>query len=247
MKQERQHLPWKCLDALTLKLMAMGFMLLDHMWATVLHGAQWCTSVGRLAFPIFAFQIVEGFFKTSDRKKYLLRMLVFALLSEVPFNLMMSGQVFYPLHQNVMFTFLIAMLLMNWMERYRESKLKFVLLSAVCLVLGSVLGLLTMVDYYHYGILMVLLFYWTYGLRFGWVLQLLGMLYINDAMAGLMLSIDLLGHTVTFGQQMLAVLALIPIWMYNGKQGYHNKLVQYACYGFYPVHMLILYLICVLF
>lgn len=240
-----QHDSFKCIDALTLKLMAMAFMLLDHIWATV-WDVSWFTMIGRLAFPIFAFQIVEGFFQTSSRKRYMQRMLLFALISEIPFDLMIADSIFYPFHQNVMFTFFIAMLLMTWMEQAKESKGKFILVTAICVALAYFLGLLTFVDYYHYGVLMVLLFYWTHGLKFGWIIQLLGMLYINDAMAGLQISVEVLGRTVEFGQQMLAVLALIPIWLYNGKQGYHSKPIQYACYWFYPVHMLLLYLLAVL-
>ena len=235
----------KCIDAMTLKLLAMAFMLLDHMWATV-WDVSWFTMIGRLAFPIFAFQIVEGFFHTSSRKRYMQRMLVFALISEIPFNLMVANGFVYPFHQNVMFTFLIALLLMTWMEQSKTSRWKFAAVTAICVVLAYLLGLLTFVDYYHYGVFMVLLFYWTHGLKLGWLVQLLGMLYINDAMAGLQLQLELFGRTVEFGQQMLAVLALIPIWLYNGKQGYHSKPIQYACYWFYPVHMLLLYLLAVL-
>ena len=230
------------IDALTLKLLAMAFMLLDHTWATV-WSVPWFTVIGRLAFPIFAFQIVEGFFQTSNRKNYMKRMLGFALLSEIPFNLMVADSMVFPLHQNVMFSFFIALLLMNFMERNRRQPLRFVGVSVVCLLLGLVLGLVTFVDYYHYGIMMVLLFYWTHGLRFGWVIQLLGMLYINDSMAGLVYPVELFGQSMEIGQQMFAVLALVPIWLYNGKQGYHSKAVQYACYAFYPTHMLLLYVL----
>ena len=230
------------ISALTLKLLAMAFMLLDHMWATV-WSVPWFTVIGRLAFPIFAFQIVEGFYKTSDRKKYMKRMLIFALISEIPFNLMVADSLAYPLHQNVMFSFLIALLLMHWMEQNRETPLRFVGISLVCTLLAMVLGLATFVDYFHYGVLMVLLFYWTYGLRFGWVVQLLGMLYINDAMAGLVYPVELFGHSFEIGQQMVAVLALVPIWLYNGRRGYHSKAVQYACYAFYPAHLLVLYIL----
>ncbi len=92
-----------------LHILAMTFMLLDHMWATVTPGQEWMTCVGRMAFPIFAFMIVEGYFHTHDLKKYLLRMVAFALISEVPFDLMYEGLAFYPYHQNVMWTFLIAL------------------------------------------------------------------------------------------------------------------------------------------
>lgn len=230
------------IDALTLKLLAMVLMLLDHMWATV-WSVPWFTAAGRLAFPIFAFQIAEGFFQTRDRKRYRKRMLLFALLSEIPFNLMVADSLVYPLHQNVMFTFLIALLLMEWMERSRGSVPKFLGVSVVCAGLAFLLGLLSFVDYNHYGVFMVLLFYWTRGLRCGRFIQLLGLLYICDAMGGQVLTAELLGHTFEFGRQMLAVLALVPIWLYDGRQGYHSGPVQYACYAFYPVHLLVLYLL----
>lgn len=232
----------KGIDALTLKLLAMAFMLLDHLWATV-WSVPWFTAVGRLAFPIFAFQIAEGFFHTSDRRRYMKRMLLFALVSEIPFNLVVADSLVYPFHQNVMFTFLIALLLMQWMERYRDSKGKFLAVSAVCAGLAFLLGLLTFVDYNHYGVFIVLLFYWTHGLRYGKLIQLVGLIYIFDAMAGLVLTAELFGRSFAFGQQMLGVFALVPIWLYDGRQGYHSKPVQYACYAFYPAHLLVLYLL----
>ena len=78
----------RCLNSLFLKLLAMALMLCDHLWATVIPGNNWLTAVGRLAFPIFAYQVAEGFFLTHNRKKYLGRMFVFALISEIPFNLL---------------------------------------------------------------------------------------------------------------------------------------------------------------
>ena len=204
----------KCLDALTLKLMAMAFMVCDHVWATICPGWDWLTMVGRLAYPIFAFQIVEGFFETHDRKRYLKRMLLFALLSEIPFDLMTDDTLFNPFHQNVMFTFLIAMLLMCWMERVRGNRWKFVLVSVICGVLGCLLGILTMVDYFNGGVLMVLVFYWTRNLRFGWVFQLAGIWYIcAEMLEGLVLTVTVFGHPVEFYQQSLALLALMAAGM----------------------------------
>ena len=232
----------KCINALELKLLAMALMLCDHMWATVLPDIGWISNLGRLAFPIFAFQIVEGFYQTHDRKKYIRRMLVFALISEIPFDLMTSGVWFYPFHQNVMMTFLIGLLMLSWMERVRGTLWKYLLVSAICAALSIVLGSIVMADYFQFGLLTVLLFYWTRDWKYGWVIQLAGMIWIHGIyMGSLELTMHLFGQTFVIPQQGLAVLSLIPIWMYNGKQGYHSKPVQYACYAFYPVHMLILY------
>ena len=109
--------------------------------------------------------------------------------------------------------------------------------------MSSGMGLLTFTDYYHYGIFIVFLFYWTYNRRFGWLVQLVGLVYICDAMAGLVYPVELFGRSFEISQQSFALLALIPIWLYDGRQGYHSKPLQYACYAFYPVHMLVLYLL----
>ena len=239
----------KCLNAFHLKLLAMGLMLCDHMWATVIPGSQWMNAVGRLAFPIFAFQIVEGYFHTRSFKGYLKRMLLFALLSEIPFNLMYGGSMVYPFHQNVMFTFCIALALMRLIDLAgTKGRAAYWVAAAGCCLLGYVLGFVTMVDFFGYGVLTVLLFYLCRGRRFGWLGQLAGMAVIHGCMVGgLMLSVPVAGHVLEFDQQALAVLALIPIWLYNGRQGYHSKPFQYACYAFYPVHMLILSLVVRLF
>ena len=60
--------------------MAMLFMLCDHLWGTLVSGNDWLTCIGRIAFPIFAFMIVEGYFHTSDLKKYVKRIFIFALI-----------------------------------------------------------------------------------------------------------------------------------------------------------------------
>lgn len=235
----------KCLDALTLKVLAMILMLLDHMWATVIPGNQWMTCIGRLAFPIFAFQIVEGFFKTSNFKRYLSRMFLFACISEIPFNLMMNGSWYYPFHQNVLFTFCIALILIRVLE-WAKSKniIVYTSMGVLMTFVGYMIGMITMVDYYGFGILMCLVFYFCYGLKYGWIGQFIGLAYINIyMMQGLEFEILLWGHRYFIPQQAFALLALIPIWIYNGKQGYHNRFIQWACYAFYPVHILILSLL----
>ena len=229
-----------------LHILAMIFMLLDHLWATVVPGNEWMTCVGRLAFPIFAFLLVEGFFHTRSRKKYALRLLAWALISEIPFNLMYAGRVFYPVHQNVLWTFLLALGLMAWNERLRDAKpWRRWLCWIGTLVLGLLAGTLTMVDYYGFGVMMVLVFYFFRG-RAWWQLlgQFAGLYWINaEMMGGLVYEFTALGRIWVIHQQSLALLSLIPIWLYRGRKGHNSKGFQYFCYAFYPVHMLVLALI----
>ena len=96
-----------------LHIMAMTCMFCDHLWGTVVPGHLWLSCVGRLAFPIFAFMLVEGYYHTSNLKKYCQRLFLFALISEIPFNLAIGGSFFYPLHQNVLWSFLISIFLIN--------------------------------------------------------------------------------------------------------------------------------------
>jgi hypothetical protein len=92
-----------------LHILAMALMLCDHLWATIVPGNNWLTCVGRLAFPIFAYLLVEGYFHTKNIGKYSLRLFLFALLSEIPFNLMYISAPIYPFHQNVIWTLLIGL------------------------------------------------------------------------------------------------------------------------------------------
>ena len=236
-------------NAFELKLLAMALMLCDHMWATVIPGAQWLTNIGRLAFPIFAFQIVEGYFHTHDFKTYLGRMFLFALISEIPFNLMHGGA-FYPFAQNVMFTFVLALLMLRLLDWAKTKRAwVFWVMLPVVFILSMVLGFATFVDYYGFGILMVVVFYLAQGKPWGFLLELVGMYIINvEMMGGQTFPVELFGTVFDVSQQGLAMLALIPIWLYNGKQGPHSKAIQYACYAFYPVHILVLSLLalCVL-
>lgn len=78
---------WKLLDANALKIIAVVLMMLDHLWASVIPGNRWMTMLGRCAFPIFAFMVAEGYVHTSDVKKYIKRLFVFALISEIPFKI----------------------------------------------------------------------------------------------------------------------------------------------------------------
>lgn len=99
--------------SLALHIMAMLFMLCNHLWGTVISGNDWLTCIGRISFPIFAFMIVERYFHTKKLEKYIGRLLVLAFLSEIPFNLAMGSRVFYPLH-----LLILGMIKLLWFPTY---------------------------------------------------------------------------------------------------------------------------------
>ena len=244
------------INANTLRVIACILMLMDHAWATVIPGSDWLTYAGRMAFPIFAFQIAEGFFHTSDFKKYARRLFIFGLISEIPFNLMYASSVIYPFHQNVMFTLLLGLLAIKSLDNIRmacadrsfkdwnSSQVKAVILgilkTALC-VLASGIGF---TDYGMTGVLTIILFYLCRGFRGARLAQIAGMVYINCfALMGRTIPLALGSMTFDFPTQGFAVLSLIFIWLYNGKKGRSSKALQYGFYAFYPVHMLILAII----
>lgn len=229
-----------------LHILAMGLMLCDHMWALLFPGQEWLTCIGRIAYPIFAFMIVEGYMHTHNLRRYVLRMLSCALLTEIPFDLMYGGRIFYPYHQNVLWTFLLSLLLIILLEKIklRCSPAMAVFVSAVMIALWYILGYITMVDYYGVGILMVLTFYYFRNRNWKSRLCQFLCLYILNVklLGGYYYEFQVLGFEIEVVQQGFALLALIPIWNYQGRKGIDSKVFQYFCYAFYPVHMLLLYI-----
>lgn len=225
------------MSSFALHIIAMIFMLCDHMWATILD-YEWLTCLGRIAFPIFAFLITEGYIHTSNINKYIKRMVIFAIITEIPFNLMVSASPIYPFHQNVLWTFVISLLTLKYLN-FDNVKNSFK--SILIILLAIIIATITMCDYFGAGVMMVVGFY---IFRKSKLLQLLMMIYVNMILLqGYSYPIDIAGYTYYFPQQGFAILSLIFIWLYNGKQGYHAKWFKIFCYAFYPLHMLILYLL----
>ena len=235
------------ITAAGLHLLAMALMLCDHLWAALFPAAEWLTCIGRMAFPIFAFLLAEGYRRTRDVRRYLLRLLAGALLSEIPFNLFYSGSAVYPYHQNVLWTFFIALLLMILLDRVRQrfQPIPAVLLSAALVLLGFLLGYGTMADYYGAGVLTALVFYFFREKNVKCLLGQLVCLYILHVhiLGGYYYSIPVSGFEIQIVQQGLALTALVPIWLYRGWQGRHSRAFRAFCYLFYPVHMLALFLL----
>lgn len=231
------------IDAGTLRLLAILFMLLDHVWATFLSGNLWMTCLGRLAFPIFAFQISEGYVHTANYRRYALRLLLFALLSEISFDLFCTGAVFFPFHQNVLFTLLLGLLAVRQADMLRrEIGIWRKLLRCLLLMLTAAGGVLLFPDYGLRGVMTVLCFYVFREVPCARLFQLAAMLVLNVfSFKGQTLPFSAAGLTFDFPVQGFAVLALLPIWLYNGKKGFGGKALRIFWYAFYPLHMLALY------
>ncbi len=231
-----RKLPFGGISSAGLHWIGMALMLCDHLWATVIPGNDWMGYLGRLTFPVFAFLIAEGYRHTSNLKAYKKRLLIFGLISEIPFNMIMMSSVIYPFQQNVMFTFLIAL----WaIEGYEKGRAKLSSWKGWLRMLGQpllcyIIGTISFVDYGGRGVLMVLGFYIFRNSKIG---QLAMLLFLNYFLIkGQMIPVDIFGMEYMIKLQSMSILALPIIWLYNGKKGKGPNIG----YWFYPVHMLIL-------
>ena len=223
---------WKVLSGSALKTIALVCMIIDHTASylrthfslvlfTTASGDKtlyWLMRfIGRLAFPIYCFLLVEGFIHTRDRKKYGLRLLIFAVISEIPWNLAHAHKLLYS-SQNVFFTLLLGYCGMWVYEYFREDRIKqFAGVFALLLV-----SLFLEADYGMSGYGFILM---MYILRENKILQAaIGCCFLSSTwMAGL---------------------AFIPINLYNGERGFiKSRVLQLIYYAIYPVHLFIFYLI----
>ena len=236
----------KIINNNTLKIIAMILMLLDHLWGTIIPGNQWMTLIGRMAFPIFAFLIVEGFFHTSDLKKYMKRLFIFGLISEIPFNLIYTGSIIFPFHQNVMFTLLLGLLIINEIDKLKNNKeIKKKIIPILKIFLFLIISIIGFVDYGVTGVLTIVVFYLFRGFKLAWIGQLISLILLYIVFfEGQSVILNIFNHEYFLPLQSIGVLSLIFIWLYNGEKGKNNKLIKYLFYSFYPVHMLVIYLIC---
>lgn len=188
--------------------------------------------IGRIAFPIYCFLLVEGFFHTRDRRKYMARMAIFALISELPFDLVfqVKGEQIriekLMEHQNVMVTLLLGLILMyvyEWIKmKYFTQPLIFNTLGVFAIVGIGMAASLLKTDYGMGGVLLIMVFYLFRGKK-PWLFA-----GTTVVMAFFIGRIELVG-----------LVAFLPIFLYNGKRGPN---VKYAFYAFYPAHLLLLWL-----
>ncbi len=231
-----QYLPFAGISGSTLKLIAIVTMFIDHTGATViraiqrhpavtadpelytlwLHIYQAARSIGRLAFPIFCFLLVEGFLHTRNVRKYAGRLFLFALISEVPFDIALKGSWYFPAKQNVYFTLLIGLLVIAAISRITENWTRNQLLSVLPIAAGMYLALLIDTDYNYKGVFLIA------------VLYLMRYSRLYQCLAG----------AASVAWELPAPLAFIPVYLYNGRRGLRLK---YFFYWFYPAHLMFLY------
>ncbi len=238
------------LNGTVLKWIAMVCMLIDHFGATVMlealrrdaaffdAGRVWystgtsiayqsCRFIGRIAFPIFCFMVVEGYTHTKHFWKYVLRIAVFSIVSEIPFDMAFNHSVLEFTSQNVGFTFLISLLTIHayHMTLYHTgfTPVLRMIFSMGILTLGILAGYLIHSDYGAFGVFCVL------------------MLYLFRSKKNMQFAAGMLSFAVSyFPSEIPALIAFLPLWFYNGEKGRGWK---YLFYVFYPAHILILALV----
>ena len=212
-----------------LKYLAFISMLIDHVNNAIvtpmldgggflLYLSNIFSILGRIAFPIFIFFIVEGFFKTSNRKKYLITLLIFGVISEVPFDMFTSKTFFDPHWNNMMFTLalcLITIWIIDSIKNKLDNKVLWYVISIIIVILFGFLAMQLSLDYDYHAIVVAYLFYIFYDK------PILG--------AGL-------GY-LSIIKELYSFLGFAMTLTYNGERGRQYKWFNYL---FYPVHILIL-------
>jgi len=233
-----------------LKIIAFTTMFIDHLGCClgdtgIISGSSTLyltlRTIGRIAFPIFAFQLAKGAAFTRNKWKYALRLLIFAFIAEIPFDLAIFAQPIYFYYQNVLFTLLLGLLciyVMMWGSRL-EGKKKILgwALTIIAVIAAMVLATMLYTDYDAAGVLMIVVM----GLPNA-ELKFVRKWIPNEKILELMccaIGIAACSY-MCGGLEWYAMFALIPIYFFNGERGYYNKYVKWAEYAFYPVHLLIL-------
>ena len=209
-----------------LKLIAMFLMLIDHFAYIMIERGiglygEWyqidriMRGIGRCAFPIFCFSIVEGFQKTRDAHSYLKRLLLFALVSEIPFDLAFRGQIFAPDYQNVFWTLAAGLGALICLEDRTPEQWKRMLGAAACMILPFLFH----TDYSVYGVLAIVVMYRLRERKLPACLAGCGVLMLQNPF------------------EIWAIFGFLLLFFYNGERGRGNK---YFFYGFYPLHLLLL-------
>lgn len=215
-------------DPLVQRLQMAGYEI-GNVQQTYLSGR----AVGRVSFILFAYLAVEGIRHTRSTKAYLMRLGVFALVSEIPFDLAFSGTCFNWGSQNVFFTLFLGVLVLTVKNGA----------SAAAVLAGCLAAYAFRTDYRFMGVLLIFAFYHTREKRLSVQMLAAGCVMLFGTWGTNCLRYAdsySLTYLLRFSmREMYGLFAFIPIALYHGRKG--RQLPKAVCYGFYPVHLLLLY------
>ena len=204
------------LDSFTLKILAILSMLTDHIGFVFFPNVMIFRAFGRIAFPIFCFLIVEGFHHTRSHLNYLARLIVFAVISEIPFDLAFRGVFFDWQHQNVFFTLALGLISIFCLEEMNSRRI-----YVLPLILTWGAAYFLHCDYGIGGVIFI------------------SILYLTKETPWIRFTLSALALYLFWGTfELFGLLAIIPITFYNGKRGASTQMLFY---WFYPLHLLVLY------
>ena len=208
----------KIVTSFVLKIIAVITMTMDH-YSKIADGPEWFSLVGRISFPLFAFLIGEGFRYTKDRKKYFYRIFLYALVLQIPDLLSIEkydGNIFFTLSFGI-----LSLLILN------NTKLnKFIKIILVMIIVVSA-EMLTL-DYGSYGVMIIIIFY------------LFRKNNIMTAFSFTAVNILWISFFQMSATQLYSIFVLPLIFLYNGEEGKKMKLFFYL---YYPLHLIVLYLL----
>lgn len=208
-------------------------MLIDHIGIFFFPNILALRIIGRISFPIFAFFVAEGFFYTHSKKRYLITMLIFAIVSQVPYMFLFG---FYQF--NILFTFLFAIILLWLFEKIKTTE-KHQRMMPIMWFCTLCLFLIIFSKFYSYGILGVLCVFNFYAFRDKPIIKWLLFCTIMVLMA--LVNAIFSSFTLQNLDQVFGILALPFLLLYNGQKGKIN--LKYLFYIFYPTHLAIILLL----
>lgn len=229
-----------------LKLIGIITMLCDHSGDAILVKFSFLNLIGRIAFPLFAFQLTQSYIHTKNLKKFIYRLLIFSLVSQIPFTLFLSTfadtyntiQIFslnirlYSL--NIGFTMLLSVLAILAFDKI-ENKFCGLGVSLLIVFISQLLN----VDYGAFGVLLILILYIfrnnKFALNICCIITICSYYFIRFLQKP---TISIVNYYLPL--TLFTCLPFIFINLYNGKQG---AKVKYLFYIFYPMHLLLLYFI----
>lgn len=230
------------MSAFVLKIIAVVTMTCDHFSDLVFKNISFLNYIGRIAFPIFAYQISEGYIHTHNLKKYFIKLGIFALISQIPFMLFISS-FSKGFHLNIFFTLLLGLTSITIYEKLNQVKCTTNSTHIILQILGiciafviSALASFTKCDYGYFGVLIIFFFYFFRNKRFlmNTTFIILAIMHYGENMLFSSMSNTYLWLTV------FTIVPLFFINLYNHKKGKDTK---YFLYIFYPLHLLIFYII----